>query len=292
MGKKSKHRRAGSGVAAVPDKYALYEAAVQNVEADLDFIEETFSELRGGAARTLKEDFCGTASLAARFAARGPDHRAWGIDLDPEPLAWGREHRIGALDEDARSRVELLQQDVREPLGVGVGVDVVVAFNFSYWIFTTRDQLRGYFRSAFECLRPGGLLFLDAFGGTESIRELEEETAVDASTDPDGTELPAFVYQWDQETFNPIDHRMDCRIHFRVGRGKRRVELRDAFTYSWRFWMLPELCELLVEAGFERPRVYVEGWDEEADEPDGVFVLEEEFDNDGGWIAYLVAERN
>lgn len=264
--------------------YSLYEAAVQNVDADLDFVERVYRKERGERPSTLKEDFCGTASLCSRFVARRAGNRAWGVDLDPEPLEWSRRHRVALLG-DVADRVELLQTDVREPLPEPV--DIVTAFNFSYWVFGTRPELLDYFRAAHSALQPDGMLFLDAFGGTESECTLKETTRVPAGRDPDGTSLPAFRYIWEQASFSAIDHRIVCHIHFELG--ARR--LHRAFSYHWRLWTLPELCELLEEAGFSESRVYVEGWDDEADEPDGVFRLRKRLDNEGGWIAYVVGLR-
>lgn len=266
------------------DLYSLYEAAVQSVDADLDFIEQVWRREHGGRPRTLREDFCGTASLCARFVTRDPANRAFGVDLDPRPLAWGREHRLAVIDEEAASRVELHQADVRTPLPVVA--DVVVAFNFSYWVFGSRAEMLEYFRAAHAGLRPGGMLMLDAFGGSDSECVLSETTRIARSRDPDGSVIPAFRYIWEQASFNPVDHRILCHIHFeREGRHARR-----AFTYDWRFWTLTELSELLAEAGFRDSRVYVEGWDE-TDEPDGVFRVRKRFDNAGGWLVYIVALR-
>ena len=54
-------------------------------------------------------------------------------------------------------------------------------------------------------------------------------------------------------------------------------------------WTLPEMRELLLEAGFETVDFYVEGWDDETDEPDGIFRKRKRVDNEGSWIAYVVA---
>jgi hypothetical protein len=56
-----------------------------------------------------------------------------------------------------------------------------------------------------------------------------------------------FDHLWEQRSFDPISHRVDCRIHFAFCDGSR---LDDAFVYDWRMWTLPELQDLLLEAGF------------------------------------------
>jgi hypothetical protein len=163
----------------------------------------------------------------------------------------------------------------------------VTAFNFSYWVFGTRALLLDYFRAAHAALGRRGMLFLDTFGGTESECTLEEHTHIPRGRDLDGSVIPAFRYTWEQASFNPVDRRIVCHIHFEHA-GRR---LRRAFSYDWRLWTLPELRELLAEAGFRDSRVYIEGWDEKADEPDGVFRLRTRFENEGGWIAYVVGLR-
>jgi hypothetical protein len=101
----------------------------------------------------MREDFCGTASLAAHFASRHPDNRALGVDLDSATLEWGRVNRVALLG-DGASRVTLLDRDVRD--SAETDLEVVTAFNFSYWIFTTREAMRGYLETVCRSLRPGG----------------------------------------------------------------------------------------------------------------------------------------
>jgi hypothetical protein len=66
--------------------------------------------------------------------------------------------------------------------------------------------------------------------------------------------------------------------------------MRRAFSYNWRLWTLPEIRELLGEAGFSRVIVYWQGTDEETGEPDGIFKPATVGDADPGWICYLTAE--
>ncbi|MDE2689563.1 MAG: methyltransferase domain-containing protein [Acidobacteriota bacterium] len=263
-------------------RHRFYEAAVQNVEVDIDFVERVYRRLNGRLPGTLREDFCGTASLASAFAARRPDNRAWGVDLHRPTLDWGWRNRVEArCVEDS---VELECRDVR--LAPGPAVDVQVAFNFSFFLFPGRGEMLDYFRAARRSLEPGGLFVLDAFGGTDSFQATTEDTEIEASVGVDGIALPAFTYSWDQLAFNAVDHWMRCAMHFTPEGGEK---VRNVFRYAWRMWTLPEIRELLAEAGFDDVEVYGEGWDAGTGEGNGIFRRRTRMANEGSWVVYLVA---
>ncbi len=257
------------------DRHELYEASVQDPETELEFVGETFESLTGRPLRSIREDFCGTANTACHWVRSGPDRSAIGVDLDGDVLEWGRSHHLASLDAGQAERIRLMQDNVMtvatEP------VDAVLAMNFSYYLFTTRELLRSYFERVREGLVDDGILFLDAFGGYDAHRELEERTEYDD-----------FTYVWDQASFDPIHHHMTCLIHFEFPDGS---EMRRAFEYYWRLWTLPEIRELLVEAGYSEVTVYWEGTDEETGEGDGIYEPAETGDADAGWICYLVARK-
>lgn len=281
--RRSRRPRTGGAALPRPDKYELYEAAVQGVEYDLDFVGRTYRTHRGRPFTLLREDFCGTAALACAWARRGRAHRAWAVDLDPEPLAWCRARRLPWL-RAAAERVTLVRGDVRRP-GTPK-VDVVVAFNFSYWVFHARADLVGYFRSVRRALRPGGMFFVNAFGGHESMRTLTERSRIPAGTAADGEPVPAFTYEWQQAAFNPLDHRLRCHMHFRLGDGRW---MRRAFTYDWRLWTVPEVRDAMLDAGFRATHVYVEDWDEERQRPGYAFRRRTRMENMECWLAYVAA---
>ena len=257
------------------DRHILYERAVQCVESEIDMVDETFLKLRGRQARTLREDFCGTANTSCEWVRRRTDNLAWGVDLDDEVLGWGKQHNLGSLTEEAMERVQLLHADV---LNVDTpAMDVVLAMNFSYWIFGTRETLKAYFSRIRECLVDDGVLFLDFYGGYETMREMEEETDHDD-----------FIYVWDQNRYNPITGEMNCQIHFKFPDGS---QMKQAFSYDWRLWTLPEVRELLEEAGFSRVLVHWEGTDEKTQEGDGIFTATEMGEADAAFICYLSAEK-
>ena len=274
--------RRGSRGPLARDPWALYEAAVQAVDHDLDFMERVWRRHHDTPLTRFREDFCATASLAAGWVLRGRDHLAWGVDLDPLPLAWCRRHRLPVM-RDAARRLRLVRADVRTVRLPRA--DAISAQNFSYWVFHERAELVRYFRAARRGLRPGGLLFANAFGGTESLGVLTERRRIRATTAVDGTPLPPFTYLWEHASFNPIDHRIVCHMHFRLADGTR---LRRAFHYDWRLWTLPEIRDAMLEAGFRAVETYVEGWDEKKGTTDGIFRLKRRFENQEGWLAEVV----
>jgi SAM-dependent methyltransferase len=260
--------------AARADKHDLYEAAVQDVESEIDFVTETWESLRPRKLVRLREDFAGTSAAACEFVKRDTGHHAWAVDIDPEVLEWGRSHRVGKLDAEAQQRIELIEADVLE--AETPPADVVMAMNFSYWMFKTRDSLRHYFERARDALADDGMLMLDAFGGYDAYRELTETR-----------DCGRFTYVWHHERYDPITGDMDTRIDFKFPDGSK---LKGAFTYHWRLWSLPELRELLEEAGFSKVTIYWQGWDEDG-EADGEFEPAEHGEADAGWIVYIVAEK-
>lgn len=273
----NKKTKAPRFTAATADRHELYQLAVQNVEAEIDFVDERFKIIRGRKARSLREDFCGTGNTSCEWVRRRPDNTAVGLDIDPDPLGWGREHNIAPLTPSQRRRVTLLQRDVRTPGREGSGVDCVLAMNFSYWLFMTRPELLAYFKSVRKSLATDGVFFLDHFGGYESMREMTEQRDIDAG----------FTYIWDQHKYNPINGQFTCYIHFKF---PDKTRMKKAFEYTWRLWTLPEIQELLTEAGFRNVTVYWEGDDGDG-EGNGVFEPATQGEADAGFICYLTAEK-
>jgi len=266
--------QAAPSMAELADRHELYEESVQNVEEECEFVTKRFSEIRGRTALSFREDFCGTASAACEWVRQGPQHSAIGVDIDPEVLDWGRENRLNRLTNEQRERLTLIECDVMTVSSQTV--DVVGAFNFSYFLFKKRAEMLRYFRTVYDALKDDGIFFLDAFGGYEAFEEMKEKTKQDG-----------FSYIWHQAKYYPVTGELLCHIDFKFPDGSR---MKKAFTYDWRLWTLPEILELLDESGFSKSTVYWEGTDEDG-EGDGIFTPEEKGEADAGWIAYLVAEK-
>lgn len=256
------------------DRHKLYQKAVQDTDFEFEFVDETFKKLRGRTAIRLREDFCGTAKMSCEWASRRSSNISIGVDLDPDVLAWGRENNLAKLSASDQKRVSLIEGNVLtvelEP------ADLILAMNFSYQCFKDRDTLRTYFKRVHAGLGNDGVFIMDAFGGSEAISEMREKT-----------EHKRFTYIWDQDKYDPVTGEILCHIDFAFPDGSK---LKRAFTYDWRLWTLPELQEVLREAGFAKVTVYWQGTDEEG-EGDGNFQPTEHGDADPAWICFLVSEK-
>lgn len=276
MAKRRKRGKVWPGSrAARSDKFALYEQSVQEPESQCKFFDRVYKKEYGRPARLLREDFCGTGAVCCEWVNRSRKRQAHGYDLDKPTLSWGEKHNLSALTPAAREQVRLIASDVRAVNGAKA--DVVAAENFSYFIFTTRDELRTYLEAARQNLADEGLLVLDIMGGSEAIEEDRKEER----------KLAGFRYVWDQHRYDPITGHCTFFIHFRFRDGS---ELHRAFRYDWRLWTIPEVSELLQEAGFSRVDVYWEGTDEDG-EGDGVYRKRKHAESDPSWIAYVVGVK-
>jgi len=277
---KSDNKRDNSGkksrtMAERADRHRLYEKSVQDVAAEYEFIDKTFRTLRGREPNSLREDFCGTAGMCCEWVNRRSSNTAIGVDIDSEVLAWGRENNLSGLKPDQQMRVQLLQEDVCN-VATPAPVDLILAMNFSYQIFKTREKLGEYFRHVRDGLVDDGIMIIDVFGGYESFKEMREKR-----------KYKGFKYIWEHASYNPINGDMTCHIHFTFPDGSK---LKNAFTYEWRLWTLPELQELLHEAGYSRVTVYWEEVDED-DDGTGEYSPATVGSADPGWVCFIVAEK-
>jgi SAM-dependent methyltransferase len=257
-----------------PDKHVLYEKSVQNPAAEVRFMTRVYKKIRGRMPRVLREDFCGTAAVACEWVREGKNRLAYGIDLDLPTLKSGMRRNVEPMGPLA-SRVKLIHGDVlqRYPFKA----DVAGALNFSYFIFKERATMLRYMKSVYQGLAKDGLFVLDLFGGPEA-QVVQEEL----------TRYGDFTYIWDQARYNPVTGEILCYIHFKLRDGR---VMRRAFTYDWRLWSIPELNDILMEAGFKRAMTYWEGTDSTSKEGNGIFRCTRRGDDSASWVAYLVGVK-
>lgn len=272
MGRKQANKK--SKVQKLPafDKHLYYEKSVQNPSNEVEFISEKFEQLRDRPAKLLREDFCGTAAISCAWVAQDSDNKAWGIDLDSDPIAYGKANHYASLTSDEQKRMKYIQGNVLDT--PTPKVDVCFAFNFSYFIFHKRQELKNYFQSVYKSLKSDGIFFLDIFGGPESQTVMT-----------DVMEHDHFKYYWECQKFNPLNNECRFAIHFkRKGEQKRE----NVFVYDWRMWGLQEVRDILEEVGFKQTHAYWEEDDEDG-EGSGEFYLSEEEENCDAWVTYIAA---
>jgi hypothetical protein len=97
-----------------------------------------------------------------------------------------------------------------------------------------------------------------------------------------------FKYVWEVAHFDPITHHQVCKIHFLFSDGSK---IRNAFVYHWRLWTLPELREVLQEAGFHEIQFLWEQTDAKSNLGNGVMRRVRQGIYQGAWYAMLVARK-
>lgn len=280
MSKPKKSKDANPSQADSADKYVLYQKSVQEPAHEIPFFEQAYKDAFGRKKPVhLREDFCGTFAVCCEWVKSSPKRTALGVDLDPEPLDWGKANNLAKLTDAQQKRVRIVEQDVRKKNRPQA--DILAAQNFSFWLFKTREEVIEYFKIARSNLAAKGIMIMDMMGGGECY----EEGHKDKRTIEKGKN--GFKYIWHQESFNPINHDAKFTISFKF---KDKSRWDDAFVYEWRFWSIPEVREMLAEAGFSASHVYWEKFDEN-DEETGEWAKAEDADSDPSWVCYVVAVK-
>lgn len=253
-------------------KYDFYERSVQYPEGEAQFLFDEYRRLFKKKPHVLREDFCGTGAISCAWVKLAPAATAFGVDYDPEPIQMGKERHLARLRPAQQARMTYLRENVLKTSAPKA--DVICAFNFSYFIFKSRQELLKYFKTVRKSLNKQGVFFVDLFGGPESQKLVTDTKKLDGLT-----------YYWECQHFNPLTHECTFAIHFRDGKGKKH---QNVFTYEWRFWTMPEIRDILTEAGFSQTVAYWEGDDGDGG-GDGNFVPADDAENCDAWVSYIAA---
>lgn len=254
------------------DRYSLYHASVQSADTDVQFYRDTYKEIRGQLPQIFREDFCGTFALSCEWVKLHKTFKAIGIDLDADPIAYGKGHYLPKLSDEEQTRINIIQKDVLSPYLPKA--DLIVAANFSYFVFKTRLRMKEYFLKAKKSLNKNGIFIIDCFGGS-LCQDANEES----------TKHKNFTYYWEQVDFDPITHRAHFNINFKL---KGKEKMNRVFSYDWRMWTIPELRDILEEVGFQNTKVYWEGTKRDGS-GNGVFSATNVGEPCLSWIAYIVS---
>ncbi|KAL2899468.1 Release factor glutamine methyltransferase [Bienertia sinuspersici] len=273
---------------SIPSKFSLYQQSVQSPKGDISYLQKFFLMYVGGRAPLhLQEDFCGTALLSTEWLRTNPRRTAIGVDLDLEALKWCMENNVNKVGSDISSMIYLFHGNVLQPLEASLvksnhpenlmqnvtiqenedvalkipaenslgsaasvsggnlkkdfslpGRDIVCAFNYSCCCLHKRKELVEYFKHALDALsKKGGIFVMDLYGGTSSEHELKLSR-----------KFPNFTYTWEQAEFDVIQRMTRISLHYQLNKPQKKI--RNAFSYSWRLWSLPEIRDCLEEAGY------------------------------------------
>lgn len=249
------------------DRYDLYELCVTDAPRLARFAHAA----HGGDPRILREDFCGSGALARSWPRAARRARALAVDLDPE-----------ALRRAAAPGVRTILADVRR---CSLKADIIAATNFPLGYFHQRDELLAYLRHARTCLRPGGILLADLYGGRDALTPMRLRRRLQT---PSGTRVD---YVWHQAQADPLTNLVTDTLSFTVRTRTGRVTRHpDAFVYRWRLWSIPELRDAAHDAGFREVDVYTRMGDA-VDSRGNLYVRPHEPGEpiDENYVVYVVA---
>ncbi len=255
------------------DKYFYYKQSVQSPKKDIQFFRQTYIQIFKKAPRIFREDFCGTFYVGYHWVKAHPRNKAFVIDADKKPLEYGVERHFKKLSASQKSRLKILNQNVLDKKLPSA--EIIAVSNFSYFVFKQRGLLLKYFKNIKKALLKKGLFIIDVFGGPDCEGISEEKI-----------EHKSFDYYWDQDSFDPISRTAQFYIHFKT---KGVAKRKKVFSYHWRMWSIPELREILEDAGFSKTHVYWEQSDKKGD-GSGVFKKTAQGEICDTWIAYLVGQ--
>ncbi len=257
-------------------KYELYEASVQDSQAELDLFQRAYTNAFGKKATILREDFCSTFLNSITWVKSKKDRIAYAVDMNPKPLAYGREVHYSKLNQDQKKRMITFCENVlsvRTPKA-----DIISISNFSICFLKERDQMLQYFKRCHQSLKSKGAVVFDMLGGEDLPMPEEDSTPFKL---PDGTKAKYF---WEHATYNPINNHATFYIHYQI---KGQKKQKRVFSYDWRMWSLPELKDLLIEAGFSEVEMYWEGDEKRGSSGNGIFRKTKKAESCPIWIAYI-----
>ncbi|KAL2894220.1 Xin actin-binding repeat-containing protein 2 [Bienertia sinuspersici] len=179
---------------------------------------------------------------ATEWLRTDPRRSAIGVDLDLEALNWCMENNVNKLLEASlvkSSHPENLMENVtiqenedsaqkipvENSLGSAASVsggnlkkdfsfpgrDIVCAFNYNCCCLQKRKELVAYSKHAFDALSRKG-------------------------------------YTWEQAEFDAIQRMTRISLHYQLHKPQKKI--RNAFSYNWRLWSLPEIRDYLEETGY------------------------------------------
>ena len=241
------------------DRFALYELCVQSPRHVVGFLHA----VHGNRPTILREDFCGTAAVSRRWVdegiRRGEVFSAIAVDVDQTTLDWAK---LKASDNPViAAHIQFLRGDCTSAQAPAhdVGADIIFVGNFSIGYIYTRSELLSYLRDSRDRLSKansgfgGGIFVCDLYGGASAF------TLGGLHRRYSGPKGEQIHYNWLHEEADAQTCIVQNSISFRVIESDDAViEFPREFVYRWRLWSIPELRDVMLEAGFSSAEVHVD----------------------------------
>lgn len=294
---KPSHKKAASPDAATktpppaspaPHKLTLYTHAVQQPWLMVNWLVNTYTLFHQGRwPVVLREDFAGAAAIATAWAAHDPQHIAIAVERDRATHAFAtrRARALAATNALDLDHLFMLHADVMAALPRTLPParrvprpDITTATNFSINYLHTRATLIAYLKKTRRELAPQGMFMLDTYQGPGAWRTSTQTNHISPSEE---SGVPPFDYHWRQVSVNHVTGIVKNAIDFTLHDGRT---IKNAFTYHWRLWSIPELLDALADAGFHDPAVW-------HDSHDGFLEPVASIDDEENIVAYITASK-
>ncbi len=222
----------------------LYALTHRGNSGDLEF----YLRQARGAKRVL-ELGCGSGRLLEKLCASKRALAITGLDFDADMLALARRN-LRRMPTEQRARVRLEHADMRSFILESRYERVFLPYNALYCLLTRRDAL-ACLRAAHHALEPGGELVLDVWNAEQFQR-----AASDGSDDAE----PVAVIEHAGEVWDVFEHsrvrRASQRMHVVYEYLARSTGAIVESVIPQRYYLAPELKDLLSRAGFSVTKAY------------------------------------
>ena len=213
----------------------FYDRLMDDVDYDLwtAYLARLMTAYMNFAPGLVLDSACGTGAISVRLAQRG--YAVVGSDISPDMLRVAQRNAM-----ERGIRIPFVCQDMRA-LSAHRSADVVLACCDGVNYLNSLEDVRRFFRSAFEALNPDGLLMFDI----SSAYKLEHVLGNNIF----GEDRAACTYLW-RNNYDPLGRLLEMQMTFFIP-GEQGLYARFDETHIQRAHSAGEINELLAGSGFE-----------------------------------------
>jgi hypothetical protein len=243
------------------NKHVLYQTTVQDPKKELEFFRKIYRNIFSRVPYSIREDFCGTGFISCEWVKMNVENTSVGIDIDDDPLEWGRKNNIMNLS-SGDDRVKLYNHNVLVEWDPKQKFDIILSLNYSHFLLNKRTDFVSYLKNVKKNVDKG-FYVLDFFGGSK----IYSDSSVKRNF---GQEKNDHSYEFKAKKLDLLNNFSYCSINFKLGKKK----LNNLYNFKFRVYSIPEMIDCFTEAGFNNFRIFIkEYFDEDEDEYSEYFEL-------------------